>query len=405
MTGTAIPAYASLDQVILTAMTNSAIPGASLAVTKDGRLISARGYGYADKASGALVQPDSLFRIASVSKVITAVAILHLVDEGKLRLDDRLVDVMNVQLPASADQRLNSITIRMLLQYSAGWDNTVAGLWEFTTGKIAAAMKVLPPPNPQTLFQYTLQQPLQFDPGTQAVYGNVGYLVLGRIIEKITGQNYEDYVRLNVLAKMGIHAMRIGRTFASSRLPGEVTYYDSAGAAMVNCVFPGVGLVPAPYGGETIEGIDSFGGWVASTIDLLRFWNGIEGRLGTIPLSTASLQSMTAQPSYAKGAGSWWGFGVMVQDAGTSWWKSGSFPGTEAYVVRFGSRWGDGFDWAVVFNGIPTQADLLPLWGMISGIIARPAANPPGDLFPSYISHDAGNAPTDEQCRRKRSNL
>lgn len=394
MTGTPIPVYAPLDQAIVSAMTNSAVPGASVAVTKNGRLVYARGYGYADTGSGTLVQPNSLFRLASVSKVITAVSILHLVDEGKLHLDDKLVDVMNLQLPANADQRLNSVTIRMLLQYSAGWDVGVTGFWEFYSWHIATVMKVLPPPNAQTLFQYILQQPLQFAPGTRAVYENIEYIVLGRVIEKITGQNYEQYVRANVLAKMGIHAMRIGRTLVSGRLPGEVTYYDVPGAALLGCVYPGIGIVPYPYGGETIEAIDSFGGWVASTIDLLRLWNGIEGRGGTAFLSPASLQSMTAQPSYANGAASWWGFGVMVQDAGTSWSKTGGFPGTEAYVVRFGAVWGDGFDWAIIFNGVPTQADLMPLWGIVSSIVTQPAANPPGDLFQSYPSGDAGAAPT-----------
>jgi uncharacterized protein (TIGR03437 family) len=180
--------------------------------------------------------------------------------------------------------------------------------------------------------------------------------------------NYEDYVRAKLLAKLGIHAIRVGRTLVSGRL----SY---------------------PYGDSTIEEIDSFGGWVASTIDLLRFWNGIEGRFGTALLSTASLQSMTAQPSYATGDSSWWGFGVIVQDGGTSWWKSGSLPGTEAYVVRFGPRWGEGVDWAIVFNGVPTQADLLPLWGLVSRIVAQPEANPPRDLFPAYLSRDAGAAP------------
>src|SRR4051812_14477797 len=63
--------------------------------------------------------------------------------------------------------------------------------------------------------------------------------------------------------------------------------------------------------------------------------NGIEGRSGPAFLSATSLQNMTAQPSYSKGADSWWGFGVMVQDGGTSWWKTGSFPGTDSYVARF----------------------------------------------------------------------
>ena len=90
ITGTAVPGMESYDQVISDFMRTYSIPGGAVAVMRDGRLIYARGFGYADVSNNTPVQPDALFRIASVSKTLTAAAIMKLVEEGKLKLDDRV---------------------------------------------------------------------------------------------------------------------------------------------------------------------------------------------------------------------------------------------------------------------------------------------------------------------------
>ena len=118
---------------------DSAATGTSVAVSKNGYLIYARGYGYVDQAGTSSVQPDSLFRIASTLKLITAVGILHLIEQGKTNVDDKFVEVMRLTLPVNADQRLKNVTIRMLLNHSGGWDNTITGFWEFEWGVISNA--------------------------------------------------------------------------------------------------------------------------------------------------------------------------------------------------------------------------------------------------------------------------
>src|SRR5262245_19433062 len=90
ITGTEVPVMKSYDQVITDFMRKLSIPGGAVAVMRSGKLIYARGFGYADVENKTLVQPDALFRIASVSKTITATAVMKLVEEGKLRLDDRV---------------------------------------------------------------------------------------------------------------------------------------------------------------------------------------------------------------------------------------------------------------------------------------------------------------------------
>ena len=102
------------------------LPGGQVALAKDGRLVLNRGYGLADVDAGEPVQPTSLFRIASVSKPITAVAVLQLAAKGRLRLDDRVMDHMRLTpllAPgARPDPRWGRVTVRHCLQHTGGWD-------------------------------------------------------------------------------------------------------------------------------------------------------------------------------------------------------------------------------------------------------------------------------------------
>ena len=94
VSGTAVSGMASFDQAVTAFMRKLSIPGGAVAVMRDGKLIYARGFGYADVEKKTLVQPDALFRVASVSKTITAAAIMKLVEEGKLELDDRVAPLI-----------------------------------------------------------------------------------------------------------------------------------------------------------------------------------------------------------------------------------------------------------------------------------------------------------------------
>ena len=117
----------SYDQSIRDLMRKYAIPGGAVAVVRDGKLFYARGFGYADVENKTPVQPDALFRIASVSKPITSAAIMKLVEEGKLTLDDRVAPFIAHLTPApgaTVDPRWEQITIRHLLNHTGGWDRT-----------------------------------------------------------------------------------------------------------------------------------------------------------------------------------------------------------------------------------------------------------------------------------------
>ena len=125
VTGAAAPELKSLDDEITSLMRKWSIPGGAVAVAKDGRLVLAHGYGLADRDAGTPVQPDSLFRIASLSKPITAAAILVLVERGRLDLDAKVLDILKspgISPDKAADPRWKQITVRQLLFHTAGFD-------------------------------------------------------------------------------------------------------------------------------------------------------------------------------------------------------------------------------------------------------------------------------------------
>ena len=175
---------------------------------------------------------------------------------------------------------------------------------------IATALGVPSPASAENIIRYMRGQPLQFDPGTRFAYCNFGFIVLARIIERVTGMSYEQYVRTNVLAPMGITEMRIGQTLVEGRRAGEVKYYADGGTLSVLPFVPGT--VPWPYGGWQQETTDAAGGWVASAIDYAKFVNAIDGRRGKRFLSPESVAAMTARPAVPQWAAStfWYAFGV-----------------------------------------------------------------------------------------------
>ncbi|HEX5105751.1 MAG TPA: serine hydrolase domain-containing protein [Pirellulaceae bacterium] len=276
-TGDAVPELSGFDEWMKAFMAEHEIPGGQLAIVRHGKLIYARGFGWADRDANESVQPESLFRIASVSKPITAVAILKLVDQGKLKLDDRILDHLtyepHLEEGGQFDERWNQVTIRHCLSHAGGWDREKSYDPMFQAVRMAKSMQVDLPILPEHVIRYQLGQPLDFDPGERYAYSNFGYCLLGRVIEKVTGQPYEKYVQEEVLKPLGISRARIGGSLEDQRAEGEVKYYDVKGEPGKAIVGPGAGEkeVPVSYGTWRQETLDSHGGWIASAPDLAKF--------------------------------------------------------------------------------------------------------------------------------------
>jgi len=358
------PVAAPFDREIEAFMKARNIPGGALAVVKDRRLVYARGYWWADREKRLAATPRSLFRIASVSKPITAVGVLRLVEDRRLNLDAKAFDLLPERfgpLPsAHPDPRLQQITVRQLLHHTGGWDRDKSFDPMFRPRLIARTVGSPAPADPEAVIRYMRGQPLDFDPGTRYAYSNFGYCVLGRIIERVTGQPYADFIQKSVLHRCGIKDMRIGASLEAGQSPGEVRYYVPSDEK-TEPVFPGVtGKVTWPYGGFHLEAMDAHGAWIASAVDLARFAAALHDPASCPLLKKASFEILNEPPAppasrEANGqlAASYYGCGWMVRPierdskrVGANAWHSGSLPGTATLLVR---RW-DGLSWAVLFN-------------------------------------------------------
>lgn len=282
VTGHSDPAMVALDAAISGFMSEKKITGAAVAVTRSGRLVYARGFGYADLENSETVQPDALFRVAGVSKAITQATILQLVQRGHLGLNDKVFQLLRYKplLPRGKeiDTRIYDITIAQLLDHRSGWDRKLENrdpMFEAET--IATAFGVHPPPTTEQVIAHQMGHALNHEPGTVRAYSNFGYCLLGRVIEEITRQPYETYVQQNLLEKIGITDMRIAHSQIGGRAANEVKYYSATDLKSPS-IFPSERgkLVPAQYGAWSLETMDADNGWLASAIDLVRFASAFE---------------------------------------------------------------------------------------------------------------------------------
>ncbi|MCO8120623.1 serine hydrolase [Stieleria sp. TO1_6] len=339
--------FVNYDRSMRQFLRRHGVPGASIAVTDGGRLVLARGYGLADLGTNEAVEPDSLFRIASLSKPITAVAIMQLVERGELHLEDTVIETLQLdQSLASienADPRVSQITIGQLLEHRGGWDRDQSFDPMFQSIRWAKLAGVDAPAEPATVIQCMLSQPLDFDPGQRYAYSNFGYCLLGRVIEKVSGQSYESYVQENVLAPIGVTGMKIGATHLAGRTEGEVRYYHPEKGRSVFQSELGDEVL-TPYGAWYLQAMDSHGGWIASASDLAKFAAAFDDPDHCPILLRQSIERMYQRPSGGAGFDSegapkkrfyslGWSNRVVSQGQ-LNHWHTGSLPGTLTIMIR-----------------------------------------------------------------------
>lgn len=358
-TGDSVPELSQIDAVLRSFLRKHQIPGASLAISDEGRVVYARGFGYADIGAREQVEPTSLFRIASISKPITAVAVLQLVDQGKLSLDQRVFEILqyepHLENGHTFDARQGDITIEHLLRHRGGWDRGKSFDAMFRSVDFAKSLGLEPPAGPEAIIRVMLGKQLDFAPGERYAYSNYGYCLLGRVIEKLSGQSYEEYVREHVLAPVGIQSMRLGATRLAGRAEGEVRYYDPRSASSVFAEDLG-SVVPQPYGAWYLEAMDSHGAWLASATDLARFASAFDSPESCPLLSAESVRGMFDRPAGIAGhdkegkpKASYYGLGWSIsvdKNGNRTEAHGGSLPGTNTRLVRRP----DGRNFAILFN-------------------------------------------------------
>jgi CubicO group peptidase (beta-lactamase class C family) len=397
-TGEAVSSLAAFDTAIQGVMQKWNIPGGAFALVVEGRLVFARGYGWAPSGTPAPM-PTSLFRLASVSKPITATALMLLVQEGKLSLEDPITSHLTLAPPpgGSADPRLGQVTLLQTAQMTAGFpasDGTSVDPM-FNDRAIAQALNVPLPVTIPEIMQWTTGQPLLSAPGTAYHYSDYGYVLLGQAIQAVSGMSYEQFVQQVVFKPIGVAGPAIGQPFQNEAYPGEVTYAD--GGVMRPSVYSTSGqLVPYPYGGFNIGNASSAGGWVASAVHLAKFLASYDDPPAGW-LTRASIQTMLAEPSLGVDAqGFWYGVGWLatkLPNGNQIALHNGSLPGTTTIIERDITAEAS---WALLFNArdesnpFGSYTDAL---NAVRGVIAQtgPSAIPSGDLFPQLLAAPPGS--------------
>ena len=334
----AIAPFTTLDDAIASKMTQYSIPGLTLAIVKDEKLVYLKSYGLADKESNQPASDDNLWRIASVSKPITAIAILKLVQDGLITLDQKVFGSNGIlgndygSPPVGSNKDL--ITVRHLLDHKSGWTNS----------PIDPMFSSINNTQRQLITDLLANRPLTYSPGSTYYYLNFGYCVLGRVIEKITSMTYNSYVQ-TLVTPMGITNMKLAGNTLNDRLPNEVKYYQSEFS---------------PYA-MNVTRMDSHGGWIASSKDLARFIVRIDRKTSVPDIISPTLLNQFY-------------FGYV------NWIHYGSLPGTSSILNRLN----DTFSFVVIAN-TRTENDgniiLNDLNSTVSGQINARGTWPTYDLF------------------------
>lgn len=199
--GTAQADRPDVDAYLQSELAAQHIPGASLAVMHDGQIVYAKSYGYADAVARAPMRPELRFPLASISKQFVAAAVLMLVDQDRLRLDDKLAAYLGSDGPPG----WNDITIRQVLSHTAGLPSLPDD----------AFFKDIDAPGATTeaaMLARFRTYPLLFPPGTRWSYSNVGYDLLGFVVSRVTGGFYGDFIQQRIFTPLGMSSARFLRS-------------------------------------------------------------------------------------------------------------------------------------------------------------------------------------------------
>lgn len=415
-TGIPVPTMVQSDNIINNFLNTYGIPGATVAIAKDGRIVYMRAFGKSNLAGTVATQPYNLFRIASLSKQITSIAVMKLMQNGRLTMNAKVFGAGGIlqnhpvfSVANISDSRIYNITVQQLLEHSAGWNRGINCNPNPTTpypyyfsgcDPITFPLRVTMltgTPNPVTeeaLIKFMLEKGLDFNPGTAYSYSNMGYLVLGEVIEQVTGLGYERYVKDSILAPLGIFDMHLGKNLLADKQEREGEY---TGNGYTNLSVYGTGeSVPWEYGGFNIEAMSAHGGWIASSRDMLKLLAAVDG-FATKPdiLSAATIATMTTPSAnsqyYAKG---------WQVNSFNNWWHTGSLDGTAAEWVRSAG----GYTWIIILskrnitnNNFWTDLDNLG-WNCLSSTTTWPAwdlmLSPTANASALNFSNVSGSAVT-----------
>ena len=329
--------FSEFDSAVEAVRSKYNAPGLQIAITKDEKLVYTNNYGFSNLDNTEPVTNNSLFRVASISKPITAITILKMADDGLLSLSDTVFGgngILGTDFGTPPYKtNIENITVMHLLDHTSG----------FTNNPYDPMFANLDWSQKQIIDDVLDNWTLATVPGSTYYYSNFGYLVLGRIIEKVSGMSYEDYVKQSILIPAGITNMTTGGNLLNDKKENEVEYFgqETLGAYEMN-----------------VTRMDAHGGWIASATDLAKLLVIIDRESGVEDLVTTSNLNLMY-------------FGYEY------WWFAGSIPGTSAV---FGRLNGD-FNYVILAN----TRTLPDIFAIISEMEAALSSNIPNRTsWPEY---------------------
>jgi CubicO group peptidase (beta-lactamase class C family) len=360
--GQSLPGLEAFDEAMQTIMSNNKYPGGTLAVAFQGRMVLNKAYGLAKKGfSGSTpMAAEQRMRIASMSKLITAVAAIKAAEQGKLDLDKPFVEIVGYSTQATdyADARVAKVSVRQLLQNHAGW----------TMDRNQDPMFERVPPCPGRSARWLSTMKLDAEPGQLYSYSNANFCLVQQAIEKVTGRKYEEYVKAQIAAPAGIKSWE----FATQRGKSDEPDY----------------LLEGESGNSLIdfESLGGAGAWTSTAADYVRFYTGLRGYKGAALLSPASFAQLHARPAAAASATSavYYGLGTnarAVSPTSYTLFHSGSLPGTSSLGQSFPSGW----TMVAIFNSRVPQAVRDQAVNETSRLLSQAATKskpPEGELSP-----------------------
>ncbi|MDR0659890.1 MAG: beta-lactamase family protein [Prevotellaceae bacterium] len=291
-----------IDNKVYQLMGTYSIPGISISVAKGDNIIYSYGYGFADVSTKEKVTPNHLFRLASISKQFTTICIMKLYEEGKLDLDDKVFGtggILDDEFPDITGTKAD-VTIKNFLNHTSGWISS--------------------PYDPQfdaPYKNYTLEEQITYMLSTNQAnavgatysYYNLGFSILGKVIEKVSGKGYEEYLQ-EVMALAGVTDVHVGKDRAGKR-SNECVYYSQNN-------YNGYG--------NNMPAIAAAGGLIASTEEMMTLIVQVDGK-GSDILQPATVQEMytSHNPNYA-GYGLGWRLGHRLYPG--AHYHSGNIAGT-----------------------------------------------------------------------------
>jgi len=288
-TGPIVPELAPMESAMTNFLNAYNFSAGTLALMKDSKLVFRQGYGWRDNNFTKVIHPDNLFRLASVSKMLTASSIYKLVAAGKITTSTKIYDYLGIQPWGGVlgDSRITNITVQHLLDHAGGWNQYTSPIGDpmFRTIQVSTNLGLNYPAGPTNVISWVFSKPLDFTPGTTNVYCNLGYSILGRVIEKAGGKPYLDFIQQDLLGNAGLtNILGFTNVVQSHSRPGdlapwEIWYADFPQFLTRSAVdFPTNLNTRGIDGVDYYESFDSFGGLSASAIGLCHYLqNYLEG--------------------------------------------------------------------------------------------------------------------------------